>query len=245
MGQVIAVLSGKGGVGKTSICCFLGQAFARQGKKTALVELDCGLRGLDIMLGITDTVYDLDDVLTEKIAPSEAMVSPDGQPNLALLPAPATFEAFPSLQGMGGLCQSLLAEYDVVLLDIPAGGGMISLASLADLLLVVTTPDPVCVRDCARLREFLQERAPTSTMRLLINRVKKEAFLKGVIRDLDQVIDETGIQLIGVIYESREIYLHTAQGRLLAPESEEGRIFSAIARRVGGEQVALVGTRQK
>ena len=64
MSKIIAVTSGKGGTGKSSICSELGFALAKQGHRTLIIELDFGLRCLDIMLGVKDDIkYDLGSVL--------------------------------------------------------------------------------------------------------------------------------------------------------------------------------------
>ena len=56
MSKIIAITSGKGGTGKSSICAELGFALAKQGHRTLIIELDFGLRCLDIMLGVKDDV---------------------------------------------------------------------------------------------------------------------------------------------------------------------------------------------
>ena len=67
MAQTILVTSGKGGVGKSTVSVLLGAALAQAGKRVLLLEMDSGLRGMDIMLGVQDeTVYDLSDVLTRR-----------------------------------------------------------------------------------------------------------------------------------------------------------------------------------
>ena len=64
MSKIIAITSGKGGTGKSTICAELGFALAKQGHRTLIIELDFGLRCLDIMLGVKDDVkYDLGSVI--------------------------------------------------------------------------------------------------------------------------------------------------------------------------------------
>ena len=64
MSKIVAITSGKGGTGKSSICSELGFSLAKQGLRTLIIELDFGLRCLDIMLGVKDNVkYDLGHVL--------------------------------------------------------------------------------------------------------------------------------------------------------------------------------------
>ena len=85
MGKVVAIASGKGGTGKTTVAAFLARALAEQGRSTLVVEADFGLRGLDLVLGVSDqTVYDCTDVLQERCRLSEAVV-PVGRMGLWML----------------------------------------------------------------------------------------------------------------------------------------------------------------
>ena len=67
MSKIIAVTSGKGGTGKSTVCAGLGYTLAKQGHRTLLIELDFGLRCLDIMFGVENEIqYDLGDVLNKR-----------------------------------------------------------------------------------------------------------------------------------------------------------------------------------
>ena len=74
MSKIIAVTSGKGGTGKSTVCAGLGYTLAKQGHRTLLIELDFGLRCLDIMFGMeNDIKYDLGDDLSGKKQTLEAV----------------------------------------------------------------------------------------------------------------------------------------------------------------------------
>ena len=89
MGQVYAVTSGKGGVGKSTVAVGLASAFVQLGKKVLLVDMDEGLRCLDLMLGVDKSaVFDLSDILMGKEI-DDAVYSVDGYNGLYLVPAPA------------------------------------------------------------------------------------------------------------------------------------------------------------
>ena len=72
--KVIAVTSGKGGVGKSTLTVSLGIAAASSGKRVLLIELDAGLRGMDIMLGLSGVVYDLGDLLEGRCNINSAII---------------------------------------------------------------------------------------------------------------------------------------------------------------------------
>ena len=124
MSQVIAVVSGKGGTGKTSFTTLTGMALAQLGKKTLLLDCDIGLRNLDLYL------------------------------NLYLLTAPVSFGVrLPSKREMQRLLDEIRRHFDFCLIDAAAGiGEAFALATCcADRAVVVTTNDPSSLRDAQRL----------------------------------------------------------------------------------------------
>lgn len=240
MNRVIAIASGKGGVGKTTVCCHLGRELARQGEKTILVELDCGLRGLDLLLNVENILYDLDDLLQAKCQLAEAIV-PTREEGLSLLAAPAKFKRVPTAREIELLCRALLTKYDRVLLDSSAGFWMApAIARAADLVLLVATPDEICIRDAEFFAQHLRSLNPDSSIRLLLNKVKKSTMGKFRYKDLDEVIDQVGEQIIGVIPESKRIPLMAERRRQLFQGTSEASIFSALAGRVLGEDIPIV-----
>ena len=89
MSKIIAVTSGKGGTGKSTVCAGLGYTLAKQGHRTLLIELDFGLRCLDIMFGMeNDIKNDLGDVLSGKKQALDAVSSVPMAANLNILCAP-------------------------------------------------------------------------------------------------------------------------------------------------------------
>ena len=88
MGEAIAITSGKGGVGKSSVCINIGMVLAQKGYKVCLIDVDLGLKNLDVMLGLENRViYDLKDVMEGRCTLANAMIRDKRQENLYLLPA--------------------------------------------------------------------------------------------------------------------------------------------------------------
>ena len=88
-GQCIAVVSGKGGTGKTSLTAGVGTALAQSGKRVLCVDCDIGLRNLDLALGLTDrALMDFSDVALDRCPLEAAVVAHPSIPNLYLLTAP-------------------------------------------------------------------------------------------------------------------------------------------------------------
>ena len=239
-GRAVFVTSGKGGVGKSTFCAYLGGALARRGDRVAIIELDAGLRGLDLLLGVGERiVFDLEDLLCARCELEAAMVSSPIFRGVELLPAPshpdARVEKEPFLQLLGQLQE----RYDFLLLDSPAGFGrlfQLAAQSCRQGVLVVT-PDPVCVRDAAAASELLR-RNGLEDQYICINKVflKKTRF--NAIQDFDSILDSVGAPLLGVIpYE---------QAALSYFSQEEQRDFPCrpyydrIAARLCGEYQPLL-----
>ncbi len=234
------ITSGKGGSGKSTVSAYLGGALVRRGLRVLLLEMDAGLRSLDIMLGANErAVFDLADVLTGRMDPGRAAVECAYQPGLWLLPAAADAGFLPKTEALRRFCREAGETYDTVLLDTPAGlgDGLKVSAAVADSALVITTPDPVSVRDAAGAAGLLFE-AGISNTKLIINRLPEKPS-QMLVPDLDAVIDQVGAQLIGVIPEDKELMWASANGLPLSPGSLAAWEFDGIAARVEGCYVPL------
>ena len=236
MGKVVAIASGKGGTGKSTVTAFLARALSEQGKSTLVVEADFGLRGLDLILGTKQTLYDCADVLHRRCRLSEAVV-PVGSLGLWLLPGGSDPDDQPDPQQWAALLDLCRRCYDFVLIDLPGGLGRLVRQSCAaaDLTLAVATPDGVSVRDCAQLSRLLLQ-AGAKNQKLIINRVPQK--LTGTVQDLDQVIDGTGIMLQGVVPLDNEIS-QAAAGGIPLPAGKAKTAFANIAARLCGRHIPL------
>ena len=247
MAKIIAVVSGKGGTGKSTVSAALALALAKLGKSVLAADLDAGLRSLDLLLGMEDrVVYDLGDVLAGRCELSAALTAHGAFPRLGLLCAPALPTPAGGGEDFPGLTAALRAAaqgFEYAILDLPAGLGFaLPIArELADLAVVVATPDLVTMRDARRTVDmlFCDGRKPC---RLVINKVSRETMLAGGLRDLDEMMDVVGAPLLGVIPADEFISapLLGTQGRKCRRAELTGEIFAAMARRITGEYVPLL-----
>ena len=241
MAQTILITSGKGGVGKSSSSVFIGYALARRQKRVLIVELDAGLRGLDIMLGVENkTAYNMGDILLGRCDPYDAVVVSDYQSGLSLLPAPGEHWEDLKQADLVWLVKSISVYYDYILLDSPAGFGKgfrIGI-SVADKAILVVTPDPICVRDGAIASRMLQKYG-VSEQRLLINRVKQQYARMELLPNLDTVIDQTGVQLIGVVPDDIMVMKAGAKGVPLPPGNKAYQAYDNIGKRLLGQYCPL------
>lgn len=246
MGKVTVVTSGKGGVGKSTVSTFLGRELCRLGKSVVLVELDSGLRTLDILTDMSANVlFDIGDIIEDRCTVSQAVISVKGEEKLFLLPAPAFFTQSTDNERLKLLTSKLAQIFDYVLIDCPAGVGdaFESAVSCADDALVVVTPDPVCVRDAAVVRKKLSDFG-VYDRRLIINKLVCELVKDKVYYDIDTVIDLTGIRLIGAIPYDPQLIECGSIGTPLFQGSPSKIAFSNIASRICGENTPLMNLKK-
>lgn len=244
MSEILMVTSGKGGVGKTTVSLLLAQQLCRQDKDVLLLELDSGLRGLDILLGVTDrVVFDLSDVLTGRCKPVNSITVCDvPKGNLHLIPAPNDRCFIPEKDSLLSLLKGLSGCYDYLILDCAAGlgKGFDIAKSVCTGAMIVTVPDPVSVRDAAKAAAELRG-VPT---RLVINKFSRKALSKE-LPDIDSIIDTVGVQLISVIAADPLVQQQFAKAVALPQSSPVYRETEDLARRIMGERIKLNTDRLK
>ena len=191
--RIIAVTSGKGGVGKTFMSANLAAALARRGERVLVLDADLGMANLDVVLNLFPKVT-LHDVFTGKCTLDEA-----------LLPAPGGFDAL--LAGSGLVEYSRLTaevreqlldvirqvspRYDHILLDTGAGISDVVLytASLADDILIVATPEPTSLTDAYATIKVLAAQQQRRVIKLVVNQVSRPGEGRVIRGQLQQVVD--------------------------------------------------------
>ena len=238
--QIIMVASGKGGTGKSTVSVMLGGRLAAQGKKVLLVELDSGLRSVDIISGVYGkTVYDIEDVLSGRCEGDKAVVQSPLYPGLSVISAPYEGGEV-TVAGLQRLCRALGDVFDVILLDTAAGMGapFAAARACAHKALLVLPADPVSLRDGRIVADALYD-SGLREIRLVVNRVTDRTFKNGAVRDLDECIDTVCAQLIAVIPESAMLQRAAAMGERLPVECPTYEAFDRLARRLLGQRVNL------
>ena len=244
MGKIIAVVSGKGGTGKTSFTACVALALAAMGYETLALDCDITLRNLDLALGLSDSaLMDFSDVLEGRCALADAAVPHRKYPKLSLLCAPlAPRQAHYSLSAMQALGHQIRQKYDYCLVDAPAGLGQgFALATaIADSVVVVTTTDPAALRDAQRTVTELHRFGP-GKIHLVVNRVRKK-MLRQLHATIDDAIDQAGLPLLGVVPEDDALPLALNRGVpvQLCDGSMAAAAYRNIAKRIRGGRVPLL-----
>lgn len=243
--KVILVASGKGGTGKTSLCAGVGVHLARFGRRVLLIDADCGLRNLDMVLGMSDrVVFSFWDVAQGMVPLRRAAAAHEKERTLSLLTAPN--DPLPEgtrAQWLQPIFEQAVEQFDYVLVDCPAGiGSTIDwFAPFSTQGIIVSTPDQPCLRGAERIARELEKRL-VLRQRLVINRVRPRMIRSGQASNLDDAMDLTGLPLLGVIPEDDRVIACGNQGITIAECRQNGAAlaYANIAQRVEGRKLPLM-----
>jgi len=238
LGELFAVLSGKGGTGKTSVCAGIAAALAEQGLKVLCIDCDVGLRNLDISLGLSDSgALSFLDV-SEGGYPLEQAAKHPHFPSLFFLTAPMN-KAVETIDtdAFSTMLRQARRTFDYIFLDAPAGvdAGFRLVSQAADRFLLVTGSGPAAIRDATRVGDLL-ELMGKKNIRLIVNRVDK-AMLNTIRITIDDVMDTAGLPLAGIVPEDANVTLAASFGHSLlryAPRCPAARACRRIAQRLQG-----------
>lgn len=241
MGTAIMVTSGKGGTGKTSITAGVSSCLAALGRRVLCVDLDIGLRNLDIALGLDDrAVMDFTDVLDLRCPLLTAVTEHPDIRGLYLLTAPLTLPELDIL----AFCRMMddAREYfDFIFMDSPAGlgeGFQLAMAA-ADRAIVVSATEPAALRDAQRaVSELLPQ---LEDIHLVMNRVQPK-LIRRLRTSIDQAMDTAGLPLLGIVPEDKDVTVAAAHGEPLVLYSHRRAAvaYLNIAKRLQGARVPLM-----
>lgn len=242
MGTVVSIVSGKGGVGKTTLCANLAFSLALEGHSVIAIDGDMGLRNLDILLGLESKApYDLMDILEGRCPVGQAIVAHDKVPSLHFIPGSEDYTATPDRNAFRKLCRWLADHYEYVLIDAPAGvgEGFRNVIYCAQRCIVVSTPDLTAVRDAGKTAGIITALSPIRA-ELVINKVRKQMIKKGYLQNIDQVMDSVSLPLLGLVPHDDEVVISSNGGGILPQNrSVTAEAFRNIAKRLEGEDIPL------
>ncbi|MBP3448281.1 MAG: septum site-determining protein MinD [Clostridia bacterium] len=244
MGKIIAISSGKGGVGKTTVAANLSAALAQEGKRVLVVDTDIGLRNLDIVFGVQSIiVYDVTDVYDGKIGLLDACYHYKQYGELYFLPASQTIDKEDlDEEKFYSMIKNAAKDFDFVLLDCPAGieTGLKNAIRAANITVTVVTPDMASLRDADRMLQ-IAEGCNVKENYVIINKFNKKLVRKKMMPNVDEILNRLGIPLLGIwCYEDKMLQFQN-QGKLILDDTRKKcvREIKNSAKRLMGEQVPV------
>ena len=243
MGTAVMVTSGKGGTGKTSLTAGAASCLAALGHRVLCIDLDIGLRNLDLALGLSDrAVMDFTDVMEYRCSLLSACVEQPEIRGLFLLTAPLNGQDL-DRERFHDLVDEAKDYFDYILMDSPAGlGEGFQLAMIAaDRAIVVSCVDPAALRDAQRT---VTELHALPQLHLVMNRVQPKLIAK-LRTSIDNARDAAGLPLLGVVPEDPAVTMATAAGVPLVLTTYKGAApaYLNIAKRLLGQRVPLLRIR--
>ncbi len=230
------ISSGKGGVGKSTVAIGLAAAFCNSGKKTLLVDLDEGLRCLDTMLSVSDgLVFDLADALRQPDNADSAIYPVPGADGMWLTAAPQSVREIDG-EALGEYAMRVSRNFDFVIFDCPAGIEPKYYSDAPEFTehIIVCNTDKISVADAYQTANVLCARRA----KLIINRFIKSRITKNFHSNIDSIIDETGMRLLGIVPEDKYVMYAASKG-VPIEVGPAAAAFHRIAARICGMNVPL------
>lgn len=237
MGKAIVIASGKGGTGKTMFAANIGATLARQGHKVVLIDLDTGLRNLDLYLGLeNNVVYDVNDVLTGVCRIKQALVKDKSFPGLSFMAAsPQKPNGEITPLHIKVLCTKLKEKFDYVIIDAPAGidDGMVIASGGVDMGIIVVNPEYASLRNAEMVKKTLEEQG-VSKIAYVVNKINLELIESGRAPSFEEVTKSIREKIVGIIREDENIHISTNLGIPIVVMSETyiAKSFDAMAERI-------------
>ncbi|MBP3345319.1 MAG: septum site-determining protein MinD [Clostridia bacterium] len=234
MARKIVMTSGKGGVGKTTVCANLGINLAKLGFRVVIIDVDIGLNNLDVVMGIEDQiVFDITDVVMGKCRAKQALVQDRFISSLYIMPSAQAYNKTNILgEHIKNVLDMLDSSFDYILIDCPAGveAGFHRAVFPANEALIVVTPHLSSIRDADKVASLLDE-YNIEYKGLVINRMRGDLLLNGDMLNIESIVKALNLPLLGVIPEDDGIGSScSVGGRMQSIES--ARAFTLLSENI-------------
>ena len=240
--RVIAVTSGKGGVGKTNIVANLGYSFARMGKKVLILDADLGLGNLDVLLGLAPK-YNLSHVIMGEKSVSDIIV--EGPGDMLILPASSGIQELTQLTPQQKIeilseLDGMIGSVDLLLIDTAAGisSNVMDFSVTAQEIIVVVSPEPTAITDAYALMKVLSLKYAEKSCKVIVNLAGTAQQGREVFRQLNLVAErflDMTVDYIGSVLFDANVTQGVKQQKLVSnlyPDSRASKCFENLARKI-------------
>jgi flagellar biosynthesis protein FlhG len=241
--RIIAVSSGKGGVGKTNISINLALAYARLGKKVIVLDADLGLANVNVVLGVIPR-YNLYHLIRQQKKMRDILLDTDY--GIQIVAGASGFSKIANLseEERRGFIHELyaLSQADVIIIDTSAGvsNNVLTFVAAADDVIIVTTPEPTAITDAYGIVKIIATEIDNLDLglKLVVNRVKTVTEARKVA---ERVINIAGqflnlkLDYLGFVYEDALVQTAVIKQRpflVLDPKSKASICIDHIVRRL-------------
>ena len=245
--RVIAVSSGKGGVGKTNSVVNLAVAFALTGKKVLLMDADLGLGNIDILLGLAPK-YNLGDLVKGDKSIEEVMV--DGPAGVKILPATSGVQELTELAteerlALSSHLERLDIDIDILMIDTGAGisSNVLFFNVAAQEILIVVTPEPTSLTDAYALMKVLLMKHGERRFKLLVNTAKTKKEGLEVYRKISLAAERflsISVDYVGCVLYDENVLKAVVQQRAVLdifPRSKASMCYKEIAKGLSAQPI--------
>lgn len=252
--RVLAVTSGKGGVGKTSTSVNLAITLAQYGGRVVLLDADLGLANVEVLMGLT-SIYNLEHVIDGQKRLTEILVKAPG--GIELIPGSSGLSQMADLSSTGRQrlldgVEELQAETDFIIIDTMAGisHNAVSFAAAADEVLLVTTPEPSAIVDAYAMLKTLHNARRDAVIRLIVNMVGSQPQAKAVATKLANVSQQylgRNLSYLGCLPRDPHVSQAVMQSRpftLLYPNAPVTKYLQVLASRLMHQEVSAEPSRE-
>ena len=241
--RVIAVSSGKGGVGKSNVVINLSLAFDQMGLRVLIMDADLGLANIDVLLGLTPK-FNMSHVLSGQKVLEEVLV--DGPGRVKIMPASSGVQELTRLTDdqkllFLELLDSLETDIDILLIDTGAGisDTVLYFNLAAHERIIVVTPEPTSLTDAYALIKVLYSKHGERHFRILVNSAAEESMGKSIFAKLSRVadhfLDGLSLDYVGTVPHDKSVTNSVLQQRPLLeafPEAPAAKAFVQVAENI-------------
>ncbi len=245
--RVLAVSSGKGGVGKTNVVANLAYALSKRGKKVLVIDADLGLNNIDILLGLAPK-YHIGHVLSGDKSVEEILVQ--GPAGIRVLPAGDGLQELTQLESEKKMLlmdelDRVSRGFDFLIFDTGAGisSNVTYFCSAAHEIVLIATTEPTSLTDVYALIKVLFQKHAQKHFRVVINSVNSEREAQAVYRNLTAVTDKflssVSVEYLGYILSDANVTKAVRQQKAfleLYPYSKVSQCLNVLAEKIVKEK---------